>query len=98
MVISSRLAAVAASIGAALVAVLVGCSTSGQPARSGTTTTAQSGTPSGQPATTSPTTSAPDHPGPNGTADGISITIAPQGGTTIKAGGPALRFSVALVN
>jgi hypothetical protein len=41
---------------------------------------------------------APMRPGPSGSADGIDITIAAQDSTTIRPGGPPMRFNVALVN
>jgi hypothetical protein len=98
MVIGNRSPAVAASIGATLVAVFVGCSTSGRPTSASATTVAQSASTSSRPATTSPTTSAPDRPGPHGEADDLSITISAQAGTTVKPGGPAMRINVALLN
>jgi hypothetical protein len=40
----------------------------------------------------------PSVPGPNVSAEGIDITIAAQGSTTVRPGGPPMRFTVTLVN
>lgn len=78
---------------AALAAAFSGCSTPDRPTPTTTTTTTTSAT-----TTTQATTSAPDGPGRHGTADGLSITLAPQAGTTVTPGGPPLSFNLALLN
>lgn len=88
--------AVAAALLAALTVSLSGCSTPSQ--KSSTGTTPQATAASSGPATTSSTASAPEGPGRHGTANGLSITVAPQAGTTVKPGGPPLSFTVALLN
>ena len=98
MVINNRVAAVAASVGAAL--VLVGCSTSGRPASSSTTTQRPSASPSPSSQLTPPSSSAPASSDPRrtGNADGLQITIYPQEGTTVRPSGPPLRFGITLLN
>src|SRR5947209_796754 len=95
MVINNRLAALAAAVGAAL--VLVGCSTPGRPTSSGTTSAAQPASPSSQ---ITPTSGAPASGDPRrtGKADGLQITIYPQEGTTVRPGGPPIRFGITLLN
>src|ERR1700682_2340358 len=97
MVMNGRLTVVATFIGAATIAAVVGCSSSGPPASSGTTAASQSASPSSRPAVTSAAPQAPK-PGLDEAAGGIDVTIAAQGSTTVRPGGPPMRFSVALVN
>lgn len=96
---------VAALVSAATVVALVGCSSSGTATSSSTTnsgtttssTTASSGTPtpSSSPTTTS---AAPQLSQARGSAGGIDVTIAAQDPTTLRLGGPPMRFTVKLVN
>jgi hypothetical protein len=96
MILDNR-ASVAAAIAAAVAAAIVGCSHADAPTGSGTTTFAQTPSSTIQPAATSSTptttmsTSAPK-------PETVDVTVAPEGHTTVKLGGPPLRFSVTLVN
>ncbi|MDT5364009.1 MAG: hypothetical protein QOC69_5771 [Mycobacterium sp.] len=99
MAMNGRMTVVAMMVGAATIAAVVGCSSSGTPTSSGTTTVGQSGAVSSQPAVTS---AAPHvlltQAQPHGSAGGIDVTLAAQGSTTVRPGGPPMRFTVTLVN
>jgi hypothetical protein len=99
MVMNGLMKVVAAMVGAATIAALVSCSSSSTPATSGTTTAAQSASSSTRPAATSaaPRVSA-TQPQPHDSVGGIDITIAAQGSTTVRPGGPPIHFNVTLVN
>jgi hypothetical protein len=101
MAIKGRFAAVAASA-VALVAALAGCSMSGRPTSSGTTTQTPSASPSASASSqVTPTSSgapASSDPKRTGNADGLQITIYPQGDTTVRPGGPPMRFGITLLN
>ncbi len=77
--------AVIVAIAAATLAAVVGCSNADAPNASPTTTTE----PSVQAAPTSPTAT-------NGKP--VDVTITPEGDTTVRLGGPPIRFRVTLVN
>lgn len=101
MVSARALVAVAASVSAAL--VLVGCSTPQRPTSSGGTTpqtqsASPSASPSGQVTTTSSAAPASNDPRRTGKAEGLQITIYPQEGTTVRPGGPPMRFGITLFN
>jgi hypothetical protein len=93
MVINNR-SAVAASV--ATILVLVGCSSPDRPTSSGTTQT-QSASPSSRVTTTSSAPASSDSRR-SGKADGLQITIYPQEDTTVRPGGPPLRFGITLLN
>jgi hypothetical protein len=76
---------VVATIGAAVVAVAVGCSNTDAPNASPSTSTAPPVSASSQ--TASPATAMP-----------VDVTVAPEGETTVRLGGPPIRFRVTLVN
>jgi hypothetical protein len=76
---------VVATIGAAVIAVAVGCSNAHAPNASPATSTAPPVSASSQ--TASPSTAKP-----------VDITVAPEGETTVRPGGPPIRFRVTLVN
>jgi hypothetical protein len=76
---------VVATIGAAMVAVAVGCSNADAPHASPATSTAPPVSASSQ--TASPATAKP-----------VDVTVAPEGETTVRPGGPPIRFRVTLVN
>jgi hypothetical protein len=76
---------VVATIGAAMVAVAVGCSNADAPNASPATSTAPPVSASSQ--TASPATAMP-----------VDVTVAPEGETTVRLGGPPIRFRVTLVN
>jgi hypothetical protein len=76
---------VVATIGAAVVAVAVGCSNAHAPYASPATSTAP-------PVSASSQTASPS------TAKRVDITVAPEGETTVRPGGPPIRFRVTLVN
>jgi hypothetical protein len=88
---------VAAMVGAATFAAVVGCSNPGTPTSSGTTTASQSASTSSRAAVTSAVPQAPKH-GVDRAAGGIDVTIAAQGSSTVGPGGPPMRFDVTLVN
>lgn len=83
MILDRRLA-----IAAAILAAGVGCSPAQSPTSSGTTTFAQTTSVSATPAATS--LAKPAMP--------VDVTITPEGESTVKLGGPPLRFTVALEN
>jgi hypothetical protein len=93
MNLNKRVSAVAA-IAAATLAAVVGCSNAGAPNASPTTTTEPSVSASSQPTTTTP---APQS-SPTQAAGGIDAAIAPEGETTVRLGGPPIRFRITLVN
>lgn len=94
MVIDNR---VAASVGIAL--ALVGCSTSGHPISSGSSIPqTPSASASSQASSSSSAAPAASDPSRTGKADGLQITIYPQEGTTVRPGGPPLRFGITLLN
>jgi hypothetical protein len=74
-----------ATIGAVVVAVAVGCSNADAPNASPATSTAPPVSGSSQ--TASPATAKP-----------IDVTVAPEGETTVRPGGPPIRFRVTLAN
>jgi hypothetical protein len=76
---------VVATIGAAAVAVAVGCSNAHAPNASPATSTAPPVSASIQ--TASPATAKP-----------VDVTVAPEGETTVRPGGPPIRFRVTLAN
>jgi hypothetical protein len=82
---SRRNVTVAAMIGATMVVATVGCSNADAPNASPGTSTAPSVSASSQ-------TAAPP------TAKPVDVTITPEGNTTVRLGGPPIRFRVALVN
>jgi hypothetical protein len=100
MNIGSRLRATL--VGAATVAALVGCSSSGTTTGSGTS--ASSATPaagqSASPSSPSVTSSAPPGPqaAPHGSAGGIDVTVTAPGPTTVQPGGAPMPFNVTLAN
>jgi hypothetical protein len=73
--------AVAVTIGAAMIAGVVGCSHAGAPTAFGTTTVPQS------PASATEANAKP-----------VDVTVAPEGDTTVRLGGPPIRFRVTLAN
>ena len=77
--------AVIVAIAAATLAAVVGCSNADAPNASPTTTTE----PSVQAAPTSPTAT-------NGKP--VDVTITPEGDTTVRLGGPPIRFRITLAN
>jgi hypothetical protein len=81
--------AVAAMVGAAAIAAVVGCSHAATPTSSGTTTV--------QPASATAAPQAPASP-TEAAADGINASIAAEGSTTVRVGGDPMRFSVTLDN
>lgn len=88
--------AVAAAIGAAAIAAVVGCSSAAAPTGSGMTTAGPTASSSVQPAATS---SAPQSPAsPTSTARPVDVTVVPEGETTVRLGGPPIRFRATLVN
>jgi hypothetical protein len=76
---------VVATIGATMVAAVVGCSNADAPNASPATSTAPPVSVSSQ--TVSPPTAKP-----------VDVTVAPEGVTTVRPGGPPIRFRVRLVN
>lgn len=88
---------VAALVGAATIAAVVGCSTADTPSSGMSTTAESSASASSQPAATASASPAPTSR-PETTAGGVDVTIAPQGGTNVRPGGPPMRFTVTLVN
>jgi hypothetical protein len=82
---SRRNMTVVATIGAAMVAVAVGCSNADAPHASPATSTAPMVSASTQ--TASPATAMP-----------VDVIVAPEGETTVRLGGPPIRFRVTLVN
>jgi hypothetical protein len=97
MTITSRMS-VAAMIAAATIAAVVGCSNHGTSTSSGpVTSTPESTSASTRPAATSAVP--PSSTGvPNGLLDHIDVTIAAEGNTTVRPGGPPMRFTVTFVN
>jgi hypothetical protein len=96
MVINNRVAAIAASVGIAL--VLVGCS-SGRPTSSGSSIPqTESVSPSSQASPSTSAAPASSDPRRSGKAGGLQITIYPQEGTTVRPGGPPMRFGITLLN
>ncbi|HVQ48708.1 MAG TPA: hypothetical protein VMS92_01570 [Mycobacterium sp.] len=93
MVISSRIA-VGTMAAAAMIATVVGCSNPGAPTSSGPETTLQSTSASVRPSATS----AVPHSPPKPDLGRIDVTIAALGNTTVRPGGPPMRFAVTLVN
>jgi hypothetical protein len=86
-----------AAIAAATLAAVVGCSDADAPNASPAATTKASVFASAQPAATSPT--APAAPAsPTEAAKPIDATIEPEGDTTVRLGGPPIRFRITLVN
>jgi hypothetical protein len=96
MFINSRMA-VAAMVAAATIAAVAGCSNPGTPSSSGPATTPQSTSASSRPSVTSAVPQAPKLES-DPSVSGVDITIAAQGGATVRPGGPPLRFNVTLVN
>jgi hypothetical protein len=88
MIPNSRMT-VAAMFGAATIAGVVACSHAGTPASSGTTTTTQAVSSALPQAPASQT---------EASAGGINASITPEGDTTVRPGGPPMRFSVTLQN
>jgi hypothetical protein len=83
-----------AALVAATAGVLAGCATPGQPA--GATLVGQS--PSARAVPASFNAPVPMSPGPGGSADGIDFTMVAPDSTTVRPGGPPMRYSVTLVN
>ena len=89
---------IAAAIGAATLAAVVGCSPAATPTGSGrTTTTEPSVSASAQPAATSSTVQAAPT-SPTEAAKPVDVTITPEGDTTVRLGGPPIRFRITLAN
>jgi hypothetical protein len=82
---SRRHTTVVATIGAAAVALAVGCSNAHAPNASPATSTA-------------PPVSASSQTASSPTAMPVDVTVAPEGETTVRLGGPPIRFRVTLVN
>jgi hypothetical protein len=77
-----------AAIAAATIAAMVGCSNGDAPSGADSTTTAQPTSTSSLPSTSqTPVKAMP-----------VDVTVAPEGDTTVRLGGPPLRFTVTLVN
>ena len=93
----NRRVSVVAAIAAATFAAVVGCSNAGAPTSSGTTSTEQSASASVQPVASSAMPQAPASPTATAAA-GIKATIAAEGDTHVRLGGPPMRFNVTLVN
>jgi hypothetical protein len=86
---------IAAAIGAATLAAVVGCSSVAAPTGSGITTVEPTTSSSVRPAATS----APKSPAsPTATNKPVDVTVVPEGETTVRLGGPPIRFRVTLVN
>jgi hypothetical protein len=93
----NRRASFVAAIAAATIAAVVGCSQGNAPSSAGTTTTVQ---PASAPSLPSATSAAPQSPASQTPvkAKPVDVTVAPEGDTTVRLGGPPLRFTVTLVN
>jgi hypothetical protein len=99
---------VATLVGTAAALAVVGCSNSGTTTISSSTSPGPATSVTGSPAMTMapsspsnpPTTTsvAPQLPQAHGSAGSIDVTIAAQDPTTLRPGGPPMRFSVKLVN
>src|SRR3954468_9228153 len=88
---------VGSMVAAATLAAVVGCSNPGTPtsAASGTAPAQSASATSQQPATSAvPHSPKPQPPGP---LDPIDVSITAQGDTTVRPGGPPLRFTVTFV-
>jgi hypothetical protein len=91
--------AVGAMIAAAAIAAVVGCSNPGAPASSGSATApAHSTSVASQPLATTSAVPLSPKPQPPGPLDPIDVSIAAQGDTIVRPGGPPLRFTVTFVN
>ena len=80
-----------------MIAAVVGCSNAAAPTSSGTTSMSQSASASSQSAVSSAVPQAPTS-GQEAATGGIDVSIAAQRSTTVKPGGPPMRFSVTLAN
>jgi hypothetical protein len=96
MILKNRVP-VAAAIVAATVAAVVGCSHADTPTSSGTTTSVRPPSTSVRPAATSSPPATPTS-NPEAQPKPVHVTVTPEGDTTVRLGGPPIRFSVTLVN
>ncbi|MGX9789350.1 hypothetical protein [Mycobacterium sp. MMS18-G62] len=90
----SRRLAIAAMVAAATSAAVAGCTSTSAPLASGTATTSQAA-----PATSRPwATWQTPKPKPQSPVSGIDVRITAEGGTTVRPGGPPIRFNVTMAN
>src|SRR5690349_11686923 len=93
----NRRAPLACAVGAAMLVAVAGCSQTAAPAGSGPTSVTPSTSTSARQAATSSTV--PHVPAsPTAAPKRVDVTITPDGDTTVRLGGPPMRFSVTLVN